>query len=242
MVPAPPGWVIRGRFGCQPAYVRAGSAGLGGAGHARSRPGTLSRPGPWAATGASSGQRADDRAPAGSEPRGASLLRLLACPVAVAAPALLVSEHLTAEHLALPVRRTSARRAAGHLGRLARGGSDMSALARPGEVLVRVVGGHARPRRQFQVVRDSGNSTNRLSQHARSRPRSEPAPRTDVPRRPRRKFLSFYLPQQKRASRSRSGSQSERRRIVLGGDGLEGRRAPTHAAIRWGLAGPAGSA
>ena len=51
----------------------------------------------------------------------------------------------------------------------------MSALARPGEVLVRVVGGHAWPRRQFQGVLDCGNSTDRLSEHARSQP-SAPNP------------------------------------------------------------------
>ena len=46
----------------------------------------------------------------------------------------------------------------------------MIALARRREVLLRVVGGHAWPRRQFQAVLDCGDSTNRLSEDARNQP------------------------------------------------------------------------
>ena len=63
-------------------------------------------------------------APLRGRPRALQLLALrrVVCPAAVAAAPVLVAEGLAAKDAALPVRRAAARRAARHLGRLARRG------------------------------------------------------------------------------------------------------------------------
>ena len=94
-----------------------GRGAFRGACHARSSLGTLCHPWPGAVS--------LRRFRPARRPRPWALvapsvpLGRLVCPVAVTAAILLVFEHLPAEHLALPVRRATARGAARHLARLA---------------------------------------------------------------------------------------------------------------------------
>ena len=73
-------------------------------------------PAPGALRRADPEERADDSAP--RSPALSPPLRHLVCPAAVPPALVLLTEHLAAQHAALPIRRTATRRPARHLGRL----------------------------------------------------------------------------------------------------------------------------